>query len=759
MGCGTSKTLQAHVQPYRYVTIENFLIQRPIGKGGFGKVCIVERKSDRTLFALKYTEKTKANKDRALHYILQERNILEDIHHPYICSMRYSFQDQRFLYMVLDLMGGGDLRFHLKNMKRIPEAAARIVIAEISSAIAYLHSMHIVHRDIKPDNVLLDKAGHAHLSDFNVAVQYTGGTPLKSVAGTEPYMAPEMLLGQGYFGAVDWWSLGVTMFEIIFGERPFRSKQRRELIKKCKWRFPADQHEVSEDCMMAISEFLRPEPSRRLGHGHLGFEGLQHHPFFVNISWSRLQTKSITPVFVPHAATPNFSTDSSNDELVMFLKNPQAWKPAPEEAEFAAEIVPEFLVRHDQQLVVNYYDYTVIDISVFRPMLHLETSIGDHSSSVLPTLERVNTNFDTNNASFISFATHASHASFMMRGSSVHGRGGMARSRHASQSGHASHMNMLSLTGSANADDGSMGNGGGGGGGGGSSAMGAIGASGNGSSSNNAGTPTASVGPGISPNSGSASGMPVLMQPPHASSTSMQSSNPLNIMSQPPVILPNVSAGLNEALLKRNSQSVSRRHTYNGAKNAMGARGPAGMHSGSPNLPSNINNNAGAADSGGLLSGGMPSRQETPQEPARPAYADLAEEEAAKIARMRNRRYSHQFGMQSSAGRRDLRVGGVLGVAPLVVSATSGDDVGPIGHQVAPPGMMRGPAAHKVDVPPAAAIPRSLAGPSGVLSNNSLGASTSSDRRRNDESVHMARHGVSSPMTARSSLQQQLTND
>nr|KAJ3421071.1 hypothetical protein HK105_004578 [Polyrhizophydium stewartii] len=458
MGCGTSKTLQAHVQPYRYVTIENFLIQRPIGKGGFGKVCIVERKSDRTLFALKYTEKTKANKDRALHYILQERNILEDIHHPYICSMRYSFQDQRFLYMVLDLMGGGDLRFHLKNMKRIPEAAARIVIAEISSAIAYLHSMHIVHRDIKPDNVLLDKAGHAHLSDFNVAVQYTGGTPLKSVAGTEPYMAPEMLLGQGYFGAVDWWSLGVTMFEIIFGERPFRSKQRRELIKKCKWRFPADQHEVSEDCMMAISEFLRPEP---------------------------LQTKSITPVFVPHAATPNFSTDSSNDELVMFLKNPQAWKPAPEEAEFAAEIVPEFL----------YYDYTVIDISVFRPMLHLETSIGDHSSSVLPTLERVNTNFDTNNASFISFATHASHASFMMR--------------------------------------------------------------------------------------------------------ALWSSNPLNIMSQPPVILPNVSAGLNEALLKRNSQSVSRRHTYNGAKNAM---------------------------------------------------------------------------------------------------------------------------AHKVDVPPAAAIPRSLAGPSGVLSNNSLGA-------------------------------------
>ncbi|KAI8912882.1 kinase-like domain-containing protein, partial [Entophlyctis helioformis] len=269
-----------------------------IGKGGFGKVCIVERKQDRALFALKYTEKEKASKDRALHYILQERNILEDVHHPYICAMRYSFQDSKFLYMVLDLMEGGDLRFHLKNMKRVPENTTLFIVSEISSALEYLHSLNIVHRDIKPDNILLDKSGHAHLSDFNVAVQYIVGKPLKSIAGTEPCkcratMAPEMLNGQGYFGAVDWWSLGVTMFELIYGERPFRSKHRRELIKKGKWRFPPDAKDVSEACMLALTDFLRLDPSRRLGYGYAGsgLDSLRVHPFFGKMDWDGLASR------------------------------------------------------------------------------------------------------------------------------------------------------------------------------------------------------------------------------------------------------------------------------------------------------------------------------------------------------------------------------------------------------------------------------------------------------------------------------------
>ncbi|GAA5827013.1 hypothetical protein JCM10212_005324, partial [Sporobolomyces blumeae] len=179
--------------------------------------------------------------------IIQERRLLEEIDSPFVCNMRFAFQDDENLFMVLDLMLGGDLRFHLDRLGTIKEDAVRFYVAEMALALGDLHKRGIVHRDIKPDNILLDEKGHAHLTDFNIAVHFTERRALTSVAGSMAYMAPEVLSKRGYFSTVDWWSLGVVAYELLFGKRPYRGKTNStltEAILHDPIRFPDNVHDV-----------------------------------------------------------------------------------------------------------------------------------------------------------------------------------------------------------------------------------------------------------------------------------------------------------------------------------------------------------------------------------------------------------------------------------------------------------------------------------------------------------------------------------
>lgn len=163
--------------------------------------------------------KTQLIKQKATGNILSERRLLQHIEHPYIANMRYAFQDDETLFMALDLMLAGDLRLHLENdPKRFNELQVRHHVATIALSLGYLHKKRIAHRDIKPENILLDTKGYAHLSDFNIAAQFTPHHPLIwSKAGTMAYMAPEILARKGYSTSVDWWSLGIVTFELLFG--------------------------------------------------------------------------------------------------------------------------------------------------------------------------------------------------------------------------------------------------------------------------------------------------------------------------------------------------------------------------------------------------------------------------------------------------------------------------------------------------------------------------------------------------------------
>lgn len=214
-------------------------------------------------------------------------------------------------------MTGGDLRFHISR-KTFTEEAVRFWIAQLGCALRYIHKQGIVHRDVKPDNVLLDSEGHVHLADFNVASDLTPGKPLTSKSGTLAYLAPEVYTGRGYYSEPDWWSLGVLFYECIYNKRPFEANHHEALaqsIVKADPPFPVTSPAVSMPCLHAISSLL--EKNKNLRIGAAGFETFTDNPFFREIDFEALEAKEIEPVFCPSSEKTNFDATYDLEELLL----------------------------------------------------------------------------------------------------------------------------------------------------------------------------------------------------------------------------------------------------------------------------------------------------------------------------------------------------------------------------------------------------------------------------------------------------------
>jgi len=238
-------------------------------------------------------------------------------------NLRYAFQDDENCFFVLDLMLGGDLRFHLERLGSLSEEAVRFYTAQIASALNFLHEKRIIHRDLKPDNILLDEKGNAHVTDLNIAVHYSERRMLTGVAGSMAYMAPEVLTKKGYTYTIDWWSLGVCAYELVFGRRPFRGKTNSDLthsITRDTLKFPEDAAtKCSRDGILALSSLLERDPARRLGckpRGE-GFEELKNHPWFRTIMWETLEDKETPSPFIPDSKKANFDATHELEELLL----------------------------------------------------------------------------------------------------------------------------------------------------------------------------------------------------------------------------------------------------------------------------------------------------------------------------------------------------------------------------------------------------------------------------------------------------------
>ena len=321
MGCCTST-----VDFDGEVNLYHFSLHSAVGKGAFGKVRVVEHKRSRELYALKYIDKQRCIKQKSVSNVIQERRLLEEIEHPFIVNMRYAFQDDENCFFVLDLMLGGDLRFHLERKGCIEEEIVAFWVAELSCALNYLHNQKIIHRDIKPDNILMDSYGHAHLTDFNIAVHYSDRRQHSSVAGSMSYMAPQVVSKKGYSWQVDWWSLGVTAYELIFHRRPFdgrTSERMTQSILKDPLRFPDDvTTKCSANGVQALRALIERDPDARLGCRSLdeGIEDVRRHPWFNNLNWDLIETKRSEPPFTPDLKHSNFDVSHELDEFLMVEK-------------------------------------------------------------------------------------------------------------------------------------------------------------------------------------------------------------------------------------------------------------------------------------------------------------------------------------------------------------------------------------------------------------------------------------------------------
>ncbi|KAF9373157.1 hypothetical protein BGX21_004551 [Mortierella sp. AD011] len=379
------------------IELSHFHLLRSVGKGAFGKVRVVQHKRTKEIYALKYINKAKCIRMRAIENIIQERRLLEEVEFPLICNLRYAFQDDENLFMVLDLMLGGDLRFHLERAGPMKEDAVRFYVAELALALDALHSRRVIHRDLKPDNILLDEHGHAHLTDFNIAVYFNPAKPLLSIAGSMAYMAPEVLLRKGYLETVDWWSLGVIAFELLFGKRPFRGKSNELLthsILRDPLPFPDNVNDVvSANCIDVVSKLCERDISKRLGCTSDGLNGFKKHPWFEGIEWDMLVSKQAIPPFQPDSKRANFDATHELEELLM--------EDNPLKAKKRAQTSPETELSAEMQMMEDrftVYDFSKVKRStslnrgrILRPTNDSRMNSGTLDGVVTRTTGRIDT--------------------------------------------------------------------------------------------------------------------------------------------------------------------------------------------------------------------------------------------------------------------------------------------------------------------------------------------------------------------------------
>lgn len=279
-----------------------------LGTGTFGRVRVVSYNHNKTYyFALKMLKKSEIIRLKQVEHIKSEKAILQEIGHPFIVTMYVHFQDDKKLYMVMEYVIGGELFSQLRKVGRFSNDTARFYAAEIILALEYLHKKNIVYRDLKPENLLIDSEGHIKITDFGFAKKVEDRT--WTLCGTPEYLAPEIIQSKGHGKPVDWWALGVLIFEMLAGFPPFYDENAVGIYEKIlagKIDFPKHFDPNAKDL---VRKLLTADRTKRFGCLKNGADDIKEHPWFKPIDWERCFKRKVKPPFVPQFRGPS---DTSN---------------------------------------------------------------------------------------------------------------------------------------------------------------------------------------------------------------------------------------------------------------------------------------------------------------------------------------------------------------------------------------------------------------------------------------------------------------
>lgn len=283
------------------VSLQNFHLIYVIGRGGFGKVWKVENKKTRQYYAMKEMLKARILSKRSVNSVMNERYLLSYLKHPFLVNMVSAFKDRDNVFLVMDLLTGGDLRFHICKRRRFSEEQTRFVIACCLIGLEYLHNNGILHRDIKPENIVLDQKGYCRITDLGIARVWRPENAADT-SGTPGYMAPEVMCRQNHGIAVDYFAVGVIAYEMMLGKRPYLGKNRKEIKEAILAKqVQVKKQEIPEDWSVEAADFvnrlLQRKPINRLGLN--GPQEVKSHPWFKNFPWSKLHNKELIPPFAP----------------------------------------------------------------------------------------------------------------------------------------------------------------------------------------------------------------------------------------------------------------------------------------------------------------------------------------------------------------------------------------------------------------------------------------------------------------------------
>lgn len=309
----------------RLFRLEDFVFAKTVGTGTFGRVRLVKLRDHDKYFAMKIMRKTDIVRLHQVDHIFSEKFLLSRLSCPFIIRLYGTFQDQQNLFMLLEYAIGGELFTYLRRAGRFPLGTTKFYAAEIVCALEYMHNLNIVYRDLKPENLLLDARGHIKIADFGFA-KVIPDNKTWTLCGTPEYLAPEIILGRGHGRAVDWWALGILIYEMMAGFPPYYDETPYLIYEKIlggKLEFPPHFDAILCDLLTGL---LQPDPQRRLGCGAGAAEDVKNHPWFAAVNWPALLQKQIQAPFVPPVRHPgdtaNFEEYPEEDEAeILDLNN------------------------------------------------------------------------------------------------------------------------------------------------------------------------------------------------------------------------------------------------------------------------------------------------------------------------------------------------------------------------------------------------------------------------------------------------------